>query len=160
MKSILLLLLAAGLVPGYAATTFALSWQLTAVDKAARGLSQSAYRVLVASSEQKLRQNTGDLSDTGPIASNQSVHIPYKGKALASGTQAFWKVQSWDQQGEPSPWSEIATWSMGLLAASDWKAKWIGLDSDGTHPDLERSSARFRYHPGRASRHGSRAAHR
>jgi hypothetical protein len=55
MKSILLLLLAAGLDPGYAATTLALSWQLTAVDKAARGLSQSAYRVLIASSEQKLR---------------------------------------------------------------------------------------------------------
>ena len=40
--------------------------------------------------------------------------------------QAWWKVRIWDQNGQASPWSEPARWSMGLLEASDWKGKWIG----------------------------------
>ncbi|MEA3365807.1 MAG: family 78 glycoside hydrolase catalytic domain, partial [Candidatus Hydrogenedentes bacterium] len=31
----------------------------------------------------------------------------------------------WDRAGNPSPWSDTATWTMGLLEASDWQAKWL-----------------------------------
>jgi alpha-L-rhamnosidase len=49
-----------------------LSWLLAPVNPAARGLSQSVYRVLVASTQAALRANSGDLWDTGRIASRES----------------------------------------------------------------------------------------
>ena len=112
-----------------------LSWVLTAADPKARGLRQTAYRVIVASSERALAANTGDLWDTGKVASDQSAQVVYRGKPLTSGAAAFWKVQVWDQAGQPSDWSAPAQWSMGLLHPEDWKAKWIGRDEPGTTVD-------------------------
>lgn len=105
-----------------------LSWQLSVADATARGVKQSAYRVLVASSEQQLAGNTGDLWDTGKVSSAQSTQLAYAGAKLLSGARAFWKVQIWDQDGKPSPWSAPALWSVGLLHPDDWQAKWIGLE--------------------------------
>ena len=110
-----------------------LSWVLEAIHPGDRGLKQSAYRILVASSAQALEAGTGDLWDSGKVDSDQSTQIAYRGKALASGTQAFWKVEAWDQAGHASGWSKTATWSMGLLKPEDWKGKWIGLDETGLY---------------------------
>src|SRR5437764_14028580 len=77
-----------------------LSWILAPVTPKARGLRQTAYRILVASSESNLRANTGDLWDTGKVASADSIQVAYHGKPLPSGTAAFWKVQLWDQDGQ------------------------------------------------------------
>jgi alpha-L-rhamnosidase len=112
-----------------------LSWVLTPVNPKARGLSQSAYRILVASNETALRGNAGDLWDSGKIASADSIQVAYHGKALNSGAVAFWKVQVWDQDGQPGEWSAPAQWSMGLLHAEDWKGKWIGRDEAGVYKD-------------------------
>jgi len=109
-----------------------LSWVLAAVDPKARGLRQSAYRVIVASTERALAAGTGDLWDTGKVASDQSTQVVYRGKPLTSGAAAFWKVQVWDQAGQPSEWSAPAQWSMGLLHPQDWQAKWIGRDEPDT----------------------------
>ena len=70
-----------------------LSWILAPVSPKARGLRQTAYRVLVASSERALRANTGDLWDSGKVDSSQSIQVVYRGKPLASGAAAFWKVR-------------------------------------------------------------------
>ncbi len=43
------------------------SWKLEAANPAARGLGQSAYRILVASSEALLMRNQGDLWDSGKV---------------------------------------------------------------------------------------------
>ena len=106
---------------GIDATEPRLSWVLTAVNPKARGLRQSAYRVLVASSDTALRANTGDLWDSGKTDSADSIHIAYRGKPLNSGMAAWWKVQVWDQDGQASDWSDSAQWSMGLLHAQDWQ---------------------------------------
>ena len=100
-----------------------LSWLLDAADNV-RG--QSAYRVLVASSPAMLRNNNGDLWDSGRVTSGQSTWIEYGGKELASGERVFWKVRVWSDAGKASAWSDQATWSMGLLQTSDWHSKWIG----------------------------------
>jgi alpha-L-rhamnosidase len=112
-----------------------LSWVLTPVNVKARGLKQSAYRILVASSETALRANTGDLWDSRKTASADSIHIVYRGKPLNSGAAAWWKVQVWDQDGQASEWSAAARWSMGLLNAQDWRGKWIGRDEAGVYKD-------------------------
>jgi alpha-L-rhamnosidase len=53
--------------------------------------------------------------------------VEYNGKQLTSRQQCFWKVKIWTNKGEED-WTQPASFTMGLLRASDWKAKWIGLD--------------------------------
>lgn len=101
-----------------------LTWR---VESAERGQKQTAYRLLVASSEEKLARNSGDLWDTGKVASDQTVNISYAGQPLASRQACFWKVQVWDKDGQPAPWSAPARWSMGLLQPEDWQAQWISF---------------------------------
>jgi Glycosyl hydrolases family 2, sugar binding domain. len=104
------------------------SWLLAATDPNARGLSQSAYRVIVGTASQT-------LWDSGKVNSDQSIHVAYAGKPLASGARAWWKVMVWDQDGRPSAWSEAARFSMGLLKPEDWKAQWIGREEPAFYKD-------------------------
>ncbi len=93
-----------------------------------RGQKQSAYQVLVASTPETLAKDQGDLWDSGRVTSDQTIHVEYAGKPLASRTQCFWKVRAWDKTGQPSPWSKPARWTMGLLKTEDWGgAKWIAF---------------------------------
>ena len=103
-----------------------------------RAQLQSAYRVLVATSEKQLQANAGDKWDSGKIASADSVNVEYRGKPLASDEVCYWKVQVWDKQGRPSTWSKPGTFEMGLMeqgdpstskdsAAAGWKGQWIGI---------------------------------
>lgn len=110
---------------GIDATSPRLSWVIAS---SKRGDVQTAYQVLVASSIRKLKANEGDLWDTGKVLSEQSIQLPYAGKTLASRQPCFWKVRVWDRDGKVSGWSVPASWSMGLLEASDWQAQWIGKD--------------------------------
>jgi alpha-L-rhamnosidase len=90
-----------------------------------RGQKQTAYRIIVASSREKLDKNLGDLWDTGRVQSDRSIQLAYAGKPMASRMQCFWKVMVWDKDGKASNWSEPAEWSMGLLKPEDWTARWI-----------------------------------
>ena len=111
-----------------------LSWILRVPDPTARWQVQTAYQILAASSEELLRKDYGDLWDSGKVESNHSVQVSYKGKPLVSRNRVWWKVRVWDNAGGPSSWSESAFWSMGLLKAEDWKAKWVGLDGGEGKP--------------------------
>lgn len=117
-----------------------LSWTIKS-DR--RGETQTAYHILVASSEELLHSDKGDLWDSGKVASDQSVLVEYAGKPLASEARCYWKVRVWDHNGKPSAWSETALWTMGLLHKSDWKGKWIAyranLEPDETAPPTVRS---------------------
>jgi len=104
-------------------------WKLEARDPSARGLAQSAYRLLVASSPGVLESGVGDLWDSGRTASGATVDVAYAGRALGSNRHAWWKVQVWDQDGNASRWSAPARFSTGLLAPADWSAEWIGFDA-------------------------------
>lgn len=109
-----------------------LSWILES-DK--RGECQTAYQILVSSSPELLSKDQGDIWNSGKVTSDQTVHVLYSGKQLASGMQYWWKVRVWDQSGKTSDWSESATWTMGLLQTEDWQAKWIGLPLNEHAPD-------------------------
>ena len=99
-----------------------LGWTL---QSALRGDTQTAYEILVATSQALLDSNVGDLWESGMIVTNQHIQIPYGGAALRTSQQAFWKVRVWDMYGVPSAWSADATWTMGVLNPSDWNAQWI-----------------------------------
>ncbi|HEU5396546.1 MAG TPA: hypothetical protein VFV81_05210, partial [Verrucomicrobiae bacterium] len=123
---------------GIGETTPRLAWQLQA-DPVARGVRQTAYQILVASSPEQLQTGRGDLWDTGKIPSDAMQQIDYGGKPPASREQCWWRVRVWDEHGQPSAWSEPAHWSMGLLHSNDWQAQWIGFDTapptDGSELD-------------------------
>jgi len=101
-----------------------LTWRVASAD---RGQKQTAYRILVASSAAALKQNQGDLWDSGKTASGETVNITYAGKPLTSGQRCCWSVKVWDGAGKDSKWSAPASWSMGLLQPEDWRAQWISF---------------------------------
>lgn len=111
-----------------------LSWVM---DSKERAVVQSAYQVLVASSLKNLKNDQGDLWDSGKVGSDNSTQVAYGGKLLTSGETCFWKVRVWNQKGEASDWSKSATWIMGVLEPGDWRAKWIGFGSTNS---LQRQS--------------------
>jgi hypothetical protein len=102
-----------------------LSWQVVATNSSARALSETAYEIQAASSAALLASNTPDLWDSGEVVSAQPVYVPYGGKALASVQQIFWQVRVWDENGQPSAYSSVATWTMGLLSSTNWQGSWL-----------------------------------
>src|SRR5215203_830580 len=110
-----------------------LSW---ALESEGRGQVQSAYRVLVARSEEDLESEENLLWDSGRVESSRSVGIEYEGEALRSGTRCLWKVRVWDEAGEPSSYGGPAVFEIGLLERSDWEGDWISLGS-GPDEDFE-----------------------
>ncbi len=104
-----------------------LQWK---INDARRGAAQTAYQVLVASTPELLAGDQGDLWDSGKRESSESVHVMYEGTPLSSQQTGYWKVKIWDQEGQPSGWSETATWEMGLLTPADWQASWIARSAE------------------------------
>ena len=99
-----------------------LSW---VIQSQQRGQRQTAYQVLVASSTAALNDNQGDVWDSGKVACDETAHVVYAGRPLASRQACHWKVRAWDRDGKPSGWSRPASWEMGLLKPADWSAQWI-----------------------------------
>jgi hypothetical protein len=110
-----------------------LSWILES-DK--RGEAQTAYRILVSSSATLLAQDKGDLWDSGPVKSDETLGVSYAGQPLASSQPVFWKVRAWDQDGQATAWSPVAQWTMGVLQDADWSAHWIGAPANLTAATL------------------------
>ncbi|MBE0537854.1 MAG: family 78 glycoside hydrolase catalytic domain [Phycisphaerae bacterium] len=99
------------------------------VQSSRRAQRQSAYRVLVAGSPEKLEKNEGDLWDSGKVVGRATSQVVYAGQPLQPQMRCHWKVMVWDTDDHPSGWSTPALWTMGLLQADQWKAAWVGLKS-------------------------------
>jgi alpha-L-rhamnosidase len=111
---------------GIQSDTPAFGWQF---EPGKRNQRQTAYQVLVAGSLTELQKNNGNLWDSDKINSERSFHIIYAGKPLHSRQVSYWKVRTWDGDGNQSDWSKPARFEIALLEKSDWKAKWIGLQT-------------------------------
>ena len=107
---------------GIDVTSSRLSWVL---NHSERGQLQSAYQVLIAQRQANLDTEDGDKWDSGKVASEKSINVPYEGGPLESGKTYYWKVRVWDKDGKVSPWSKVATFEMGLLNPDDWRGGWI-----------------------------------
>jgi alpha-L-rhamnosidase len=104
-----------------------LAWQLQSDQRGAR---QSAYHLLAASTPALLAAGKADYWDSGKVASDQSIQLPYGGKPMTSRQRVYWQVTVWDEQDNPTT-SEPAWFEMGLLRRAEWKAKWIGASLTG-----------------------------
>ena len=109
-----------------------LSWQMQSDQ---RGAYQTAYQIIVASTDVNMNSEQALLWDSGQVETDQSIHVVYRGPALASGQRVYWKVRVWDEAGEMAE-SATAWWEMGLLDVADWQADWITPDWD---EDLDQS---------------------
>jgi len=98
-----------------------LSWQLG--DERSKAC-QTAYQVLVEN------EAGAPVWDSGKILSDASIQIPFEGPALVSRARYSWRVRTWDSDDVQSPWSNRASWEMGLLEPGDWRGVWIGQPSD------------------------------
>ncbi|MEM6799627.1 MAG: glycoside hydrolase family 78 protein, partial [Planctomycetota bacterium] len=108
---------------GIGEVTPELSW---VVASEGRGVVQTQYRVLVASTPALLAEDRGDLWDSEVVASDATTAIQYAGAELQSEQRCYWKVRVWSSDGAESNWSEPASWTMGLLSEDEIVGDWIG----------------------------------
>ena len=107
-----------------------LSWVVRATR---RGQRQAAYRVLVATTPDKLVPGKADVWDSQKVASPESINIHYGGPQPHARQRRHWAVQVWDQDDHPSAFSPPAWWEMGLYD-EEWAGQWIGRQTQPAAP--------------------------
>jgi len=117
-------------------------WSLRARTEQLRGVQQTAFQILVASSRAELDQDSGDLWDSTKTTAAVTPQVFYAGKTLDSDTVYYWRVRVWDQRDRPSAWSETATFLTGLMQSSDWHGHWIAAIPDSARePQVDGNGA-------------------
>lgn len=76
-------------------------------------VSQSAYQILVASSQANIDNNLGDIWDSEQVRKGNSSNILHKGARLKEGNTYYWKVRIWDQDNRLLKYSESQSFTMG-----------------------------------------------
>ena len=74
---------------------------------------QSAYQILVASSQSIIDSNNGDVWDSKRVASNASTDVEYAGEPLDVGKTYFWKVRIWDEENRLVDYSNVQCFTTG-----------------------------------------------
>ena len=97
-----------------------LFWRLSS------GAEQTAYRVVVCSSEEAARSGRGDCYDSGVVRSSRAFYAEYAGVPLRSRQRYWWKVCVYTAGGECAE-SEVGCFEMGLLSLQDWKGTWMSM---------------------------------
>ncbi|MEO0338647.1 MAG: family 78 glycoside hydrolase catalytic domain, partial [Bacteroidota bacterium] len=98
-------------------------WQLSS-----KSISQSAYQVLLASSQDKIDQNIGDVWDSGRVRGSQSSEIEYPGNALKEGSKYFWKVRIWDNDNRLTEYAQSQSFQIGPEATGLTTANYFQID--------------------------------
>lgn len=101
------------------------------------GTYQSAYQILVASSDDLLSEKKADVWNSGKVISNQNIQVKYEGKPLSSCQRYFWRVKIWNKDGLSSDYSETSWFETALMSDSDWEAKWINNGIDAPENEAE-----------------------
>ena len=97
------------------------SWQLEA---SALDSAQSAWQIQVT--PQANGFNGSLCWDSGRVVGREQLHLAYAGTALEAHGRYLWRVKVWNEQGEESSWSNMASFAIGILDPEEWKrAKWI-----------------------------------
>ena len=83
-----------------------------------------------------------DGAAQGKVECAETLYRPWTGGELATGSRHVWRVRVWDENGRVTGWSESARFTMGVMRADDWRAKWIGPNAM-TRPDVDFLDARW-----------------
>lgn len=101
-----------------------LSWKCVSPRK---GGAQSAYQIVAARTPEQLEHGDYTAWNTGKVESRRFCAVPYAGVRLGSAERVCWKVRIWDENGEPSQFSDPDYFEMGLLRKSDWTGRWMSF---------------------------------
>ncbi len=88
--------------------------------------TQSAYQILVASDDQLLAANIGDLWDSGKRYGDRREAVLYKGAPIPAGAKVWWKVRVWNEQDEVGPYSAQASFRAGEAAETANRIVFLG----------------------------------
>lgn len=78
-----------------------------------QAVTQSAYQILVASSEENINNNIGDVWNSKQVRSSNSFEIECQGQPLMPGKTYFWKARIWDENNRLSRYSDVQSFTMG-----------------------------------------------
>src|ERR1700733_1032545 len=88
-----------------------------------RGVSQSAYQIVVTDSQKQV------VWDSKKLPSGEALNIAYDGAALHPATRYLWKVTVWDQSGKQfagESWFETGLMNPDPNLSAWEGATWIG----------------------------------
>jgi len=112
---------------------------------------QSAYQILVGSRIDNLEKNEADMWDSGKVMSNESINVNYGGKALKPSRSYWWRVRTWNKEGEPSDYSNPQRFNTGEFdRRRSWpgESRWVQIpDESGELAWTFEDRAPVAYHP-------------
>jgi alpha-L-rhamnosidase len=82
--------------------------------------NQSAYQILVASTSEGLAADTGDVWDSGKVASVAGGASLPETIALKRGSTYYWKVKTWDNLDAQGPYSAEQTFTLKSIFLPFW----------------------------------------
>lgn len=88
--------------------------------------TQYAYRIVVATSYERAAAFIGDVWDTEWVKSDKCFDVVYRGAALKSSTQYFFRVAVLDERDRETE-SKVQTFETALLEKEDWKGSWTAM---------------------------------
>ena len=87
-----------------------------------QGAKQTAFQIVLGTDKQSILRGEGRCWDTGKVLSDNQL-VVFSGEKLFPNTNYFWGVKVWDDEGNESSFSKIASFQTGLK--DNWSAKWI-----------------------------------
>lgn len=90
----------------------AFSWELRDDNN---NTTQTAYQLLVSDNLALLNNNTGNIWNSGKVASVLSASVLYDGSALKPNSTYYWKIRIWNNHQEISPYSSPIAFYTGMI---------------------------------------------
>lgn len=103
-----------------------LSWQLA---DERPGACQTAYRLVVGTDSLAVLGGKGDEWDTGRQLSERQL-VAYSGRSLRPFTRYYWRVETWDADGQPAAPSAVHAFETGMMDMGNWQGAWISDEHD------------------------------
>jgi alpha-L-rhamnosidase len=97
------------------------TWRLIS-DK--RAVTQTHYRVLVASKPELVQEGSADVWDSNTVTSSDPWSM-YAGALLRSRTRYYWSVKVQTANGISSNWPRPVWFETAFFNANEWRGQWI-----------------------------------
>ena len=123
------------------------SWM---IDDERHGARQTAWQVMVASSEKIILREEADMWNSGRNRSDRSVNVPFGGEPLEPFKTYWWRVRIWDKDGRAGRWSRPQSFNTGGFDGRGlrWpgESRWAELDRGGRTEYVFEDRHAIRYH--------------
>ena len=75
--------------------------------------SQTAYEILVSADRKNIQKGIADVWSSNKVISSVSSEVEFGGNALTGDKRYYWKVRIWDENDQPTRFSEIQSFITG-----------------------------------------------